>query len=136
MGVSTAIQGWYQHIAPLRDQGYYIRVSPAPTSTDTGVNFIRDFLNGLDAPNYPTHVGMHWYGTTFAGFQEWVNKFRAVSKGLPLMITEFACQDFGIMRGCDMGEVWNFVNQAIPWMNDQGDIAAYAPFGASYVSLV
>jgi hypothetical protein len=136
MRVENAVQGWYQYIAPLRDQGYTIRGSPAPTTTVAGLGFLKQFLDQTNNEHSPTHVCFHWYGTKFEQLQEWVNNFRGISRGLPLMITEFACHDFGANQVCDEGQVWALAKQAVPWMDQQGDIVAYAPFGASYLSLV
>jgi hypothetical protein len=138
LSAGDAAKAWWDYIAPLHSQGYNYNIlcTPAPTSTDAGLQWLVDFLAQVNGDSGPTHVCSHYYGATFEGFQEWVLKVKGIAGGRPLMITEFGCQDFANNAPCSSEQVQTFYQQAVTWMDQQDYVAAYAPFGASYLSLV
>jgi len=127
MDVGTGLWMWNTYIAPLKDQGYSILGSPATTSAPNGLVWIMDFLSQV--PVKPTHICVHWYDVGFDNFKTYVENYRSNTGYLPILITEFACQNFNGGAQCSEGEVWQFVHAAVAWMDSTDWIHGYAPFG-------
>jgi hypothetical protein len=77
------------------------------------------------------YVAVHWYDVTFEAFQTylelWHNTFN-----LPIMVTEFADQNFNGGAQATSDEVWAFWSQAIKYMEAQPWIISYFGFGVMH----
>jgi len=119
---------WKQYIEPLRYQGYTMLVSPATSSAPNGMTWVKAWKNICNGGCNPTHIGLHYYDVTASGFisymQLWHNTF-----GLPIMATEFACQNFNGGAQCSQSEVDSFMTQSINFMESTSWVTAYFAFG-------
>lgn len=78
-------------------------------------------------------IGVHWYGgPNFETFQRYLLETFALYNNRPLLITEFACADFGAETLEDhshtQSSVLSFMKQALPWLEAQEWIAGYVWF--------
>ncbi|SRR5258706_2046633 len=134
MDVDTGVGLWNDYIAPLQGMGYNILGSPATTSAPNGLDWMKEFLPKVAVK--PTHICVHWYDVGFDNFKAYVENFHAGTGYLPILITEFACQNFNGGAQCSEGDIWNFVHAAVPWMDSTAYIHGYAPFGALYLARI
>ena len=104
-----------------------------------GVNgsWMLDFMHGLEERGYRCdYLGVHWYGgPSFPSFQQRMREIYDSQGGkYPLMITEFAVADWTAMnKSCQdnrysQKQVLEFMKKALPWLEKQDWIAAYAWF--------
>jgi hypothetical protein len=89
MDVGTGIGQWYQYIMPMRQRGAKLG-SPSVTSAPDGINWLTDFTNGLPASDRPDFYCVHWYGTSFDNFVEYLTGIHNAF-GKDVWVTEFAC---------------------------------------------
>jgi len=120
---------WKQYIQPLDALGYTTMVAPATSSNPNGKVWVQNFMTACNGGCKPTHSGVHYYDITAAGFisymEDWHNTF-----GLPVMPTEFACQNFNDANAqCSAQEVDDFMTTAIDFMESTSWITAYFAFG-------
>jgi hypothetical protein len=119
---------WNQYIAPLAQKGYTILGSPSTTSAPDGLDWIQAWLPLISVQ--PTHICVHYYDISADGFKSYMNKFYAGAGYKPLMVTEYACQNFNDRsQQCSDDQIWSFINDTAAWMDLTNWITAYAPFG-------
>jgi hypothetical protein len=70
---------------------------------------------------------IHWYDVEFEDFKAYVNKWAGFGK--PIRVTEFACQNFNGGGQPSMDHIWDFTDKAINFLENDGRIRSYAPFG-------
>jgi hypothetical protein len=118
---------WKTYIQPLRYQGYTL-VSPATTSAPDGLTWIQNMLNACNGDCTFDIIALHWYDTTFAKFQTYVELWHNTFNK-PIWITEFACQNFNGGAQPSNAQIWSFYEQATAWMDSTDYIESYMPFG-------
>ena len=100
-------------------------------------SWMLDFMSGLEERGYRCdYLGVHWYGgPSFPAFQKRMREIYDSQGGkYPLMLTEFAVADWNAMnKSCENNrftqkQVLEFMKKALPWMEQQDWIAAYAWF--------
>lgn len=120
---------WNAEIRPYGAKGYKL-ISPAVTSAPSGETWFKGFFSscggndkcGVDA------LAIHYYGTKADAFIAYVTKFHT-DFGLPIWVTEFACQDFVGGPQASQSQVNAFMGTVTGWMNGQSWIEAYFAFG-------
>lgn len=114
-------------IQPLADQGMKV-LAPATSSDPRGLTWMKTFMQACTGCKFDA-MGIHYYDVTFDGFKNylelWHNTFN-----LPLMVTEFACQNFNGGPQSNQDQVWAFWSQSIKYMEAQDWIMSYYGFGA------
>jgi len=123
---STAVSAWYKYIKPLASQGYTLG-SPATTSAPNGFTWVTDFLDKCGGDCGVSEVLVHWYDVKFEDFKTYINKWAGFGK--PLRVTEFACQNFNGGAQPSMDQIWDFTIKAIDFLEGDGRVLTYAPFG-------
>jgi len=134
MAVSQAVQLWNQFILPLKDKGTLI-ISPATTSDPNGKKWMLDFFNQCGGPH--PHCGVdvvaaHWYDIHADDLIAYLKDLHASYFNLPLMLTEFDCQNFNNPNlQCTFSEIWAFQAKVTAFFEQTSWILIYAPFGIS-----
>ncbi|EKM59670.1 uncharacterized protein PHACADRAFT_192050 [Phanerochaete carnosa HHB-10118-sp] len=127
MDPSSAAAYWKQEVNPRTGMGYDIW-GPAVTSSDRGEQWMDNFLAACGGGCTFSHDALHYYDTDPQGLisyvEHWYQKY-----GRPIVITEFACQNFGGGAQADMDQIWNFYTTVIPWLMSQDYVEAFFPFG-------
>lgn len=126
MDVGSGIALWKQAVKPLTDQGHKV-CSPATSSNPNGLTWVQGFVKGCPECHFD-YTCVHWYDTTFEKFKTYVELWHNTF-GKDVFITEFGVQNFNGGSQPTSGEVFSFMQQAIPWMNSQEWIKGYFPFG-------
>ncbi|KLO12831.1 hypothetical protein SCHPADRAFT_874924 [Schizopora paradoxa] len=128
MSPQDAVNCWLENIEPLASQGYKL-VSPSTTSAPDGITWMKSFLQICNGRCTLDYHSLHFYGTSeqdlISYISNWHNTF-----GVPIMLTEFACQDFTGGPQCSAGQVQSFYGTAIKWMESQSFVEAYFAYGA------
>ncbi|KAF9520385.1 glycoside hydrolase family 128 protein [Hydnum rufescens UP504] len=133
LDVSTGISLWNAEIRPYGLKGFTL-VSPAVTSAPSGITWFQGFFKDCGDYDGQAHCGVdflavHYYGNTAEGLISYLEKFWQTF-GIPIWLTEFACQDFtGKNNQCDSGQVWAFMETATSWMDSTDYVHAYFAFG-------
>lgn len=127
MAPGDAAAFWQQQVNPRAQMGYDIW-GPAVTSSARGEQWMDDFLSACGGNCQFTHNALHFYDTDPQAMinyiEHWYQKY-----GKPIVITEFACQNFGGGAQCDQDQIWKFYTTVIPWMMSQDYVTALCPFG-------
>ncbi|KAF8679582.1 Flavodoxin-like fold [Rhizoctonia solani] len=119
---------WKSMILPLKAKGAKL-ISPATTSAPSGKQWIQDMMNacGEDQCQFD-FIGLHWYGTDVESFKAYVNDFwKTFNK--PLIISEYACQDFSGGPQCTKQQTETFHYTMGAWFDQHEGVAMYSPFG-------
>jgi hypothetical protein len=118
---------WRQSLKPLRDRGKKL-CSPAMSGNPNGITWMKTFTQTCPECVFD-YTCVHWYDTTFEKFKDWVTQWHNLYPNAPILITEFAPQNFNPGPQPNSGEVWNFYQQAIPWAKSQPWIHGIFPYG-------
>ncbi|KAF9469066.1 glycosyl hydrolase catalytic core-domain-containing protein [Collybia nuda] len=113
---------WRQNINPLKDQGYRL-ISPAVTSAPSGKQWMKDFFTACNGCHFDG-LALHWYGNSPQEFIKYITDFHNTF-GLPIWVTEFACQ-------CTRDEVFTFMKTVKDFMNNTSWVAHYFAFGVMH----
>jgi hypothetical protein len=113
-------------IEPLRRDGFKV-IAPATSSDPNGMVWMKKFMGACKDCVFHG-MGIHYYDINVDGFIKYMNLWHDTF-GLPLWVTEFACQNFngGAQRNKD--EVWNFWAESVKYMNAQPWVVAHFGFG-------
>ncbi|KAK6003611.1 hypothetical protein QM012_009382 [Aureobasidium pullulans] len=131
MNVSTAVYYHQQYMQPFA--GKALIGAPAVTNsggTDTdpmGLLYLQYFLGNCTGCTID-FINLHWYSNKYAGasyLEYYVNSARAVAGGRPIWITEFGLDS--TYSYTDV-ELQAFLQEAMPWLDQQPDVARYAYF--------
>ncbi|CAE6405461.1 unnamed protein product [Rhizoctonia solani] len=119
---------WKSMIQPLKAKGAKL-VSPACTSAPSGKTWIQDMMKacGSDQCDFD-FIALHWYGTSIDEFKAYVNDFWTTFKK-PLIISEYACQNFSGGAQCTKDQTNTFHYTMAPWFDKHEGVAMYSPFG-------
>lgn len=126
LGTDAAVSAWYTYIRPRADEGYTLG-SPVTSSNPNGFTWMTEFFQKCGGDCHVDEVMIHWYDVKFVDLKAYVEKWAGFGK--PLRLTEFACQNFNGGDQPSMDEIWAFTEQAIKYLEGNGDILSYAPFG-------
>ncbi|CAD0084960.1 unnamed protein product [Aureobasidium vineae] len=131
MNVSTAVVFHQQYMQPFA--GKALIGAPAVTNaggTDAapvGLQYLQYFLGNCTGCTID-FINLHWYSNKYAGasyLESHINSARAIATGRPIWITEFGLNsEFSYTDA----ELQAFLQKAMPWMDQQPDVARYAYF--------
>ncbi|KAJ7638660.1 glycosyl hydrolase catalytic core-domain-containing protein [Roridomyces roridus] len=127
MDAYHGIDLWKQYLLPLADQGYTL-VSPAMSSRPNGKDWMATFMSQCGDCKVSA-IATHYYGTDFEEFKTYVTYWHT-TYNLPVLITEYADQDFNGGPQASMDEIWAFMTQATDFVNQNDWIKAHCWFGA------
>jgi len=126
MDVGSGVSLWKQSVKPLTDKGHKV-CSPATSSNPNGLTWVKNFKEQCPECTWD-YTCIHWYDTTLDKFQNYVKLWHETF-GKPILITEFAAQNFNGGPQPNSGQVFSFMEQAVSWLNSQSYVIGYAPFG-------
>ncbi|KAG2340160.1 hypothetical protein BDR05DRAFT_938085 [Suillus weaverae] len=122
---------WYiQYINPLAIK----KALPAVTSSVTsgqGLSWLSQMISACAGQCYFDYINLHWYGTTFAAFQSYVESAHSQFPNYQLVITEFALQN---PAGGQAAQV-TFFQQAFAFLDGASYVQLYFPFVATSPAL-
>lgn len=135
MTVAWALDRWAL-LQPLRANGFKL-VSPAPSDTADGRDWLDEFMEGVDAdPNLEVdEVAFHWYGTVnpsnpIGSANSFLNKVDQYHNnyGRPVWITEFAGIDWGNNHDTATMQEANriFLERVITGLENRSHVTRYA----------
>ncbi|KAF8554269.1 hypothetical protein OG21DRAFT_1509094 [Imleria badia] len=123
---------WYiEYINPLTIK----KALPAVTSSTTsgeGLSWVSEMITACGDQCYFDYINLHWYGTSFAAFQSYVESAHAQFPNYQLVITEFALAN---PAGGQADQV-AFFEQAFPFLDSASYVQLYFPFVATSPSLL
>ena len=96
--------------------------------------WMRDFMKSADKRGYRIdYIGVHWYGgPSPVAFKQRMIEIYKTYGNRPLLITEFALADWGAKtpgeNSVTQKDVLAFMQNVLPWMEQQNWIAGYAWF--------
>ncbi|KAI0660251.1 hypothetical protein C8Q70DRAFT_914119 [Cubamyces menziesii] len=122
----TAAALWQQYIEPKRSLGYKT-CSPAISSRPNGQQWMQEFLQACSGCTIDYQC-LHWYDIGFSGLQTYLEENHDTF-GLPILLTEFADQDFNSGAQPSLGDVITFMQQALEYFDNTDWILAACPFG-------
>jgi len=128
MSPSYGAQLWKQYLEPLRYQGYDMLVGPAMSSNPNGLTWVKNWYSACNGGCNPNVMGVHYYDVTASGFISYLNLWHDTFK-LPIMVTEFACQNYNNGPQCSSSQVQTFMSDAINFMESTSWVVAYFAFG-------
>ncbi|KAG9103602.1 hypothetical protein FRC06_009612 [Ceratobasidium sp. 370] len=118
---------WKAVMEPARLGGCKL-VSPATTSAPSGLTWMQEFFK-LCTDCHIDYVALHWYDVDINAFKAYVTKFWEAFRK-PIIISEYACQNFNNGRQCTKDETWALHTAMAQWFQQQDFVAMFAPFGA------
>lgn len=118
---------WQQMILPLKAKGAKL-VSPATTSAPSGKTWVQDMNKACGGDCGFDYIALHWYGTSITEFKAYVDDWYKTF-GKPLIISEYACQNFSGGAQCTKDETNTFHYTMGAWFDQHPGVAMYAPFG-------
>lgn len=127
MAPGDAAGFWKSSVQPKASEGYELW-GPAVTSGSRGEKWMDDFLAACNGGCDFSHNALHFYDLSADNMITYVEHWHS-KYGKPVVITEFACQNFGGGRQANSGEVWAFYKKVIPWLMSQDYVTAFFPFG-------
>ncbi|POS85717.1 hypothetical protein EPUL_004139 [Erysiphe pulchra] len=127
--VAEAVAGYQQLMQPYA--GKVKLGSPAVTNgaSPMGLAYLKNFIASCSGCTID-FVAIHWYnGGNADDFKNYVAKAHAVGGGRPVWITEFEASG-------DAGQQQVFLNEVLPWLDNQDYVERYAYFMASDGNLI
>lgn len=120
---------WRQKMIPLLNHGYRL-ISPSTTNAPSGLTWMQNWFRECpDCRRSCSAVNVHFYGTSAANLIAHLKQFHDAF-GLPIWVTEFACEDFsGRNQQCSAEEVKNFMDEATHFMDTTEWVQMYFWFG-------
>ncbi|TBU32119.1 glycosyl hydrolase catalytic core-domain-containing protein [Dichomitus squalens] len=126
MDPQNAASLWKQHIEPKRNQGYKL-CSPAMSSRPNGQQWMADFMKACDGCHVDYQC-LHWYDTSFDKLKTYLTDYHN-QLGLPILLTEFADQNFNGGPQANSDSIFSFMNDALKFFDETDWILAACPFG-------
>ncbi|KAI9001195.1 glycosyl hydrolase catalytic core-domain-containing protein [Trametes punicea] len=118
---------WKKHIEPKRAMGYKL-CSPAMSSRPNGQQWMQEFMQACGNECTIDYQCLHWYDIGFDKLQTYLENYHNMF-GLPVLLTEFADQNFNAGGQATMDEIWSFMGQALKYFDETDWILAACPFG-------
>ena len=75
---------------------------------------------------------VHWYDTSFEKLQTYLTDYHN-QLGLPILLTEFADQNFNGGAQASSGEIYSFMNDALKFFDETDWMMAACPFGTQFL---
>ncbi|KAG6832965.1 hypothetical protein H0H92_004849 [Tricholoma furcatifolium] len=129
MDYQTGANLWKEYIQPLKEKGYAL-ISPAPTNDASGTTWLENFFGACTGCTFDA-LAIHYYGTDPQDMISYLEGLHS-QFGLPIWVTEYACENFSGGAQCTMDEVWTFMETTQAWMDATDYIQHYFFFGAMY----
>ncbi|RPD61934.1 hypothetical protein L226DRAFT_545905 [Lentinus tigrinus ALCF2SS1-7] len=126
MDPETAASLWKQHIEPQVAKGYKT-CSPAMSSRPNGKQWMADFMKACDGCTVDYQC-VHWYDIGFDTLKTYLTDYHN-QLGLPILLTEFADQNFNGGAQASSSEIFQFMGQALEFIDNTDWILAACPFG-------
>ncbi|KAI0663045.1 glycosyl hydrolase catalytic core-domain-containing protein [Cubamyces menziesii] len=127
MDPQTAAALWKAHIEPKRSMGYKT-CSPAMSSRPNGFDWMQQFMEACGNECTVDYQCVHWYDIGFDTLKTYLEKYHDLL-GLPIILTEFADQNFNGGGQASMDDIWSFMGQAIKFFDETDWILGACPFG-------
>ncbi|KAF8919269.1 hypothetical protein CPB85DRAFT_1278314 [Mucidula mucida] len=124
-----AVELWWKYMEPQRANGHKL-ISPAVSGSPEGFEWMKEFFAKCDGCHIDM-VATHWYDVKSADFITYQEQYHD-QFGLPIIVTEFACQNFNGGAQCSSGDIWDFMTTVTSWMDGTDWIANYCYFGAMH----
>ncbi|KAI8977825.1 glycosyl hydrolase catalytic core-domain-containing protein [Trametes punicea] len=121
----TAAALWTQYIEPKRSLGYKT-CSPAMSTRSNGQQWMQQFLQACSGCTVDYQC-LHWYDIGFDNLQIYLEDYHN-QFGLPILLTEFADQNFNSGTQPTQSDVIAFMEQALAYFDDTDWILAACPF--------
>ncbi|KAF8520104.1 hypothetical protein JB92DRAFT_1926486 [Gautieria morchelliformis] len=129
MDAGSGVSIWNQYIRPMKAKGATL-ISPATTSDPNGKIWMQDFFQICGGNKCDVDIlACHWYDISGDALIAYLNDLHDTF-GLPMWLTEFACQNFNGGAQCSSGDVWGFQAQVTAFMESADYMLMFMPFGA------
>lgn len=130
MNVSTVVSTYQDYMQPFA--GKALLGAPAVTNAGSpyGLTYLQEFLDTCTNCTVD-FINLHWYSNKYAGatyFESYINSAREVANGKPIWITEFGLDS---TYSYTDAELQAFLEQVMPWLDQQADVHRYSYFMAS-----
>lgn len=127
MSPSDAVDAYHQYITPFA--GRASLVSPAVTNgqgPSQGLDWLKSFMDACADCSIEA-LAVHWYGDSADDFKDFVTQ--AIDLGNQygigqVWVTEFALNS--AIGGGDASGSADFLNEVMPWLDSQANVARYA----------
>lgn len=125
MTVKSAVKTYKEYMDPFAGKALLGAPSVTNAGAPYGLTWLEEFIGNCTGCTID-FINLHWYSNKYAGatyFEEYVNSAR--SFGLPIYITEFGLDS---TYSYTDAELQAFLEEVMPWMDQQDDILGYAYF--------
>ena len=129
MSVAEAVALWKQYVLPAKEKFGFQLGSPGMSSDPKGKAWLQEFLAALGGTDEIDFVVVHWYGMDMLQLASFLGEIYDTFKK-PLWLTEFACTTMQTDQPATVGQVQEFMRQAIPFLDECEFVERYAYFGA------
>lgn len=132
MSPSDAVNSYHNYITPYA--GMATLISPGVTNGDgpnQGLNWLKSFMDGCSDCNIGG-LAVHWYGTDPEDLKDFVSQ--AIDLGNQYGISEIWLSEFALTSAINGGggsQSVDFLQQVLPWLDSQPNLARYAYFMCS-----
>lgn len=129
MSPSDAVSSYLNYITPYAGQATLI--SPAVSNGNgptQGLNWLKTFMDSCGECNIGG-LAVHWYGDSAEDFKNHVSK--AIDLGNQYGISEIWVTEFALnsaLSGGDPSKSADFLQQVMPWLDSQPNVARYSYF--------
>jgi len=132
MSPQDAAASWIKYIEPKKNEGF-ILWGPSTSSNPDGLEWYKQFLQACNGGCSITGPQIHYYDISADGMIAYLNLWHDTF-GLPLIVTEFACQNFNTAnenngQQCSEDQVQAFYKGAIEFMESSDFVFAWFAFG-------
>ncbi|KAK3674483.1 hypothetical protein LTR78_005569 [Recurvomyces mirabilis] len=131
MSPQDAATAWKQYMEPFAGKAKLCAPAVTNGGGEMGLTWLSNFLSACQGCTIDC-VSIHWYASHTLGdyFKEQVTNATTVSGGKPVFVSEFATTD-----GSN-DDISSFLQDVMPWMDSNNDVAGYAYFMVSNGMLV
>ncbi|KAI0327475.1 hypothetical protein GY45DRAFT_1327586 [Cubamyces sp. BRFM 1775] len=124
----TAAALWKQYIEPKRSLGYKT-CSPAVSAATNGQQWMRSFMQACSGCTIDYQC-LHWYGLGASNLETYLEGYHNMFN-LPILLTEFADEDFSGANPPTVNDVIAFMQQFLAFVDNTSWMLAACPFGTS-----
>ncbi|KAH9895877.1 glycosyl hydrolase catalytic core-domain-containing protein [Cubamyces lactineus] len=122
---NTAAALWKEYIEPKRSLGYKT-CSPAVSAATNGQQWMRSFMQACSGCTIDYQC-LHWYGLGASNLQAYLEEYHDTFN-LPILLTEFADEDFSGANPPTLNDVIVFMQQSLAFFDNTGWMLAACPF--------
>jgi hypothetical protein len=127
MDASYGATLWKEYLEPLKSQGYEL-VAPTTSSNPNGRTWVDNWYKACNGGCNPDYHGVHYYDVSAQGMITYIEQWHT-AYGKPIMVTEFACQNFNGGAQCSQSQTDAFWKTVVDWMESTSYVTAYFGFG-------